>query len=112
MTYIDSLPLRIIKQLIKAEFNDLHHDYKIELGALNLDDEELCPQEDEVGNLVQRVKVMVHVNSPKEDDPAQCWHPWTLIWNCNDSEFETLMRDDQTQHIDIDVLADGEWCRR
>lgn len=103
MTYITSYPLTVIKKLMKAEFAECHPEYEVEFGALNIDDEVLCPYEDECDETMQQLKVMVHVNSPKEDDPAQCWHPWTLFWNCNDSEFETLMRDDQTESYRVNV---------
>ncbi len=101
MTYITSYPLNVIKKLIKHEFAEHHPEYQIELGALNISDDALDTYEDECDNTMQTLKVQVHVNSSKENDPAQCWHPWTLYWNCEDSEFENIMRDDQVEYIRI-----------
>lgn len=101
MMPITSYPLNVIKNLIKQQFAVCYPKYQIELGALNISDDALEPYEDECDNIMQTLKVQVHVNSPEEDDPAQCWHPWTLYWNCNVSEFETVMRDDQVEYIRI-----------
>lgn len=105
MTYIDSYPLTVIKKLIKQEFAECYPKYQIELGALNISDDALDSYKDEC-DIMQALKVQVHVNSPEENDPAQCWHPWTLYWNCNDSEFEAVMRDDQVESIRINESLD------
>lgn len=106
MTYFDSLPLTIIKKLIKAQILESYPHYKIDFGSLNLDEDDMEPFEDEADDTIQAVRVMLHINTPDENDPARCWHPWLFIWNCNESRFESFMRDDQTKQIDIDVLAD------
>lgn len=105
MTNIESYPLTVIKKLIKQKFAEARPNYEIELGSLNIDDEVLEPYENGE-EILQMVKVYAHVNTPDDDDPAQCWHPWELIWNCDDSQFEGLMRADEIECIDIDVLAD------
>lgn len=101
MTFITSYPLTVIKNLIKQEFARCYPKYQIELGTLDISDEALDTYEDACDSTMQGIKVQVHVNSPEENDPAQCWHPWTLYWNCNNSEFETIMRDDQVECIRI-----------
>lgn len=90
----------VIKKLIKQEFAEVHPEYDIAFGPLNIDDDDMEPYEDGECTL-QSVRVMLHIDTPNEDDRNICWHPWLLSWDCDRSEFVGMMREDQVQHIDI-----------
>lgn len=108
MAHLDSFPFKVIKKLIVAEMLESHPEYDIEFGPMKISD---VDYDEDNYEATQFVEVMLHINTYNENDKAQCWHPWLFVWDCDRSEFSSIMRDDQTQQIEVyeELKNKEEW---
>lgn len=96
-TFYDSLPLTVVKQLIKAELMEAYRTTEVEIHGIEFDDDIYGYDEDPKSQeLLQRLKVTATVSgNEKCFSKDYGTHPWSLEWSADMGQFTTLMRDDQ-----------------
>jgi len=95
VTFYDSLPLNVVRQLIKVELMETCKTTEVEIKSIEFDDNvyglDEDPKSQEVG---QRMKVTADVKgSVYENDNGI--HSWVLEWSADMCQFISVCRDDQ-----------------
>ena len=96
-TFYDSLPLSMVKQLVKAELMEAYRTTKVEIISFEFD-EDLYEYDDdpESQELLQQLTVTATVEGDEDcfkEDYGK--HPWLLEWDTNMAQFTSLARADQ-----------------
>ena len=98
-TFYDSLPLTVIKQLVKAELMEAYRTTEVEIHGIEFDDNLYGYDEDpKLQELLQRLTVTATVNGSEEcfsEDYGT--HPWTLEWSADMVQFTQLERADEEE---------------
>ena len=98
-TFYDSLPLAVIKQLVKAELMDAYRTTEVEIHGIEFDDNLYGYDEDPKSQeLLQRLTVTATVNGNEEcfsEDYGT--HSWQLEWSADMGQFTQLERADQDE---------------
>lgn len=96
-TFYDSLPLNVVKKLIKAELMEAYRTTEVEIHSIEFDDDIYGYDEDPKSQeLLQQMTVTATVHGNE-----QCFnedygtHPWLLEWSADMGQFTSLMRSDQ-----------------
>ena len=98
MTFYDSMPLTVVKKLVKTELVETCETTGVEIKAIEFDDNLYGgPSDDEELNtdeLNQMLTVIASVEGATNDgDNGE--HPWLLEWSCDMAQFTSIMRTDQ-----------------
>lgn len=98
-TFYDSLPLNVIKQVIKAELLEATKATNCEIISIEFDDEIYgCCDNPQMQELEQRLTVTVAMEG---DVPAFSkdygTHPWLMEWSADMAKFFSLYRMDQDE---------------
>lgn len=101
-TFYDSLPLSVVKQLVKAEMMEAYRTTKVEIISFEFD-ENLYGYDDvpESQELLQQLTVTATVDGDEDcfkEDYGK--HPWLLEWDANMVQFTSLWRADQGEDKD------------
>lgn len=101
-TFYDSLPLSVVKQLVKAELMEAYRTTKVEIISFEFD-ENLYDYDDdpELQELLQQLTVTATVEGDEDcfkEDYGK--HPWLLEWDANMARFTSLARADQGEDKD------------
>lgn len=99
-TFYDSLPLCVVKQLVKAELMEAYRTTKVEIISFEFDEDYYGYDDDpESQELLQKLTVTATVEGDEDcfkEDYGK--HPWLLEWDANMVQFTRLERDDQENH--------------
>ena len=101
-TFYDSLPLSVVKQLVKAEMMEAYRTTKVEIISFEFD-ENIYGYDDvpELQKLLQQLTVTATVDGDEDcfkEDYGK--HPWLLEWDANMVKFTRLWRADQGEDKD------------
>jgi hypothetical protein len=101
-TFYDSLPLSVVKQLVKAELMEAYRTTKVEIISYEFDEDIYGYDDDpESQELLQQLTVTATVEGDEDcfkEDYGK--HPWLLEWDANMVQFTSLMRADQGEDKD------------
>lgn len=102
-TFYDSLPLRVVKQLVKAELMEAYRTTKVEIISFEFDENLYSYDDDpELQELLQQLTVTATVEGDEDcfkEDYGK--HPWLLEWDANMVQFTRLERADQGEDKDV-----------
>ena len=98
-TFYDSLPLKVIKQLVKAELMEAYRTTEVEIHGIEFDDDLYgYDEKPELQELLQRLTVTATVKgSEKCFSEDYGTHPWWLEWSADMAQFTQLSRADQDE---------------
>ena len=101
-TFYDSLPLSVVKQLVKAELMEACRTTKVEIISYEFDEDIYGYDDDpESQELLQQLTVTATVEGDEDcfkEDYGK--HPWLLEWDANMVQFTRLERADQGEDKD------------
>lgn len=101
-TFYDSLPLSVVKQLVKAELMEAYRTTKVDIIGFEFDEDLYGYDDDsESQELLQQLTVTATVEGDEDcfkEDYGK--HPWLLEWDANMVQFTSLMRADQGEDKD------------
>lgn len=101
-TFYDSLPLSVVKQLVKAELMEAYRTTKVEIISFEFDEDIYGYDDDpELQELLQQLTVTATVEGDEDcfkEDYGK--HPWLLEWDANMVQFTSLARADQNDDND------------
>jgi len=104
-TFYDSLPLSVVKQLVKAELMEAYRTTKVEIISFEFDEDiygyDDDPEYPELQDLLQQLTVTATVEGDEDcfkEDYGK--HPWLLEWDANMVQFTSLIRADQGEDKD------------
>ena len=96
-TFYDSLPLSVVKQLVKAELMEAYRTTKVDIISFEFDEDIYGYDDDpESQELLQQLTVTATVEGNEDcfkEDYGK--HPWLLEWDANMVKFISLARADQ-----------------
>ena len=98
-TFYDSLPLNVIKKLVKMELVETCETTGVEIKAIEFDDNIYGYDEDpKLQELNQMLTVTANIEgATKSNDNGE--HPWLLEWSADMGQFTSVMRDDQDEDV-------------
>ena len=96
-TFYDSLPLNVIKQVIKAELMEGTKATKCEIVSIEFDDEIYGYDEDpQKQELLQQLTVTATLEGDAEPFARDYGtHPWMMEWSADMAQFVSSSREDQ-----------------
>ena len=101
-TFYDSLPLSVVKQLVKAELMEAYRTTKVEIISFEFDEDLYGYDDDpELQELLQQLTVTATVEGDEDcfkEDYGK--HPWLVEWDANMAQFTRLERADQDDDKD------------
>lgn len=101
-TFYGSLPLSVVKQLVKAELMEAYRTTKVEIISFEFDEDLYGYDDDpESQELFQQLTVTATVEGDEDcfkEDYGK--HPWLLEWDANMVQFTRLERADQDDDKD------------
>lgn len=101
-TFYDSLPLTVIKQLVKAELMEAYRTTEVEIHGIEFDDNLYgYDEKTELQELLQQLMVTATVKGSEacfSNDYGT--HPWLLEWSADMVQFTRLERADQDNDAD------------
>ena len=101
-TFYDSLPLSVVRQLVKAELMEAYRTTKVEIISFEFDEDLYGYDDDpESQELLQQLTVTATVEGDEDcfkEDYGK--HPWLLEWDANMAQFTSLARVDQDENKD------------
>lgn len=96
-TFYDSLPLNVVKRLVKAELMEAYRTTKVEIVSFEFDDDIYGYDDDpKAQELLQQLTVTATVEGDEECFSKDYGtHPWLMEWSADMGQFTSLMRADQ-----------------
>lgn len=102
-TFYDSLPLCVVKQLVKAKLMEACRTTKVEIICFEFDEDIYGYDDDpELQELLQQLTVTATIDGDEECFSKDYGtHPWLLEWSADMAQFTSLARADQDNDKDI-----------